>query len=145
MLITCLAIAACGSPIAPDTSFRVIGHGGGFNAAATTGVVNDAAAWTAFIRDSGLRAPSFNPDDPIPAVDFSSETAVALALGQRPTGGYQIRVERVSREGSTLLVQASELVPCAGPTVITYPLTVIAVPKFTGSVSPTFTRVPCQS
>lgn len=145
MLITCVAIAGCGaSPTAPDTTFRLIAHGGDFGTAATTRIINDAATWTAFIQDAGLRAPSFKPDDAIPAVNFSSETTVALSLGQRPTGGYQIRVDRVTRDDSTLRVQASELVPCVGPAIITHPLTVIAVPKFNGGVDVSFTRVPCQ-
>jgi protease stability complex PrcB-like protein len=144
MLISCLTITGCGaSPTAPDTTFRLIAHGGDLGVEATTRIINDAATWSAFIQDAGLRAPSFKPDDAIPAVNFSSETTVALSLGQRPTGGYQIRVERVTRDGSTLLVHASELVPCVGPAVITHPLTVIAVPKFNGRVDASFTRVPC--
>jgi hypothetical protein len=145
MLISCMAIAGCGaSPTAPDSTFRLIAHGGDLGVETTTRIINDAATWSAFIQDAGLRAPSFKPDDPIPAVNFSSETTVALSLGQRPTGGYQLRVDSVTRDGSTLRVRATELVPCVGPAVITHPLTVIAVPKFNGGVDVSFARVPCQ-
>jgi hypothetical protein len=135
VIAVCFLLPACAaSPTAPDISFRLIGHGGiptDMRPGEPSGVViRESGAWSDFVRRSGLRAPSFNPDDPIPSINFSSEMALALLLGQRPTTGYQIRIGRITqRDSDTLVVAAVEIVPCAGATVITYPLTAFAVPR----------------
>jgi hypothetical protein len=146
LISVCFLMPACGaSPTAPDISFRLIGHGGipaDLRPGEPSGVViRDSGAWSDFVRRSGLRAPSFDPDDPISSIDFSSEMALALLLGQRPTTGYQVRIARMTQRGSdTLVVAAVEIAPCVGATVITYPLTAFAVPRRDGRVTVEWSR-----
>ncbi len=103
-------VSACAgsNPLQPDVPFRAIGVGGKQSASSGVLVIRTAAEWEPFLRETSLRAPSGNPDDPLPAVDFSSEMVVALFLGQRPTTGYRISVDRVTREGSGLQIAAVE-------------------------------------
>jgi hypothetical protein len=134
-LCGCLALSACGrSPAAPDTPFTLIGLGGLATSltAPEVLVISDAREWSDFVRRSGLRAPSGRPEDPLPPIDFSSQMAVAVALGQRPSTAYALEIDRVEQSGSGLIVHGTEVIRCVGLTVLTYPLTAIAVPK-TGS------------
>jgi hypothetical protein len=135
----CLLLGACGeSPLAPDTPFRLIGHsdfGGLRIVEPTVRVIRASTEWDDFVRQAGLRAPSGRPEDPIPNVRFPREMAVALALGARPTSGYHVRVDRVSRERSRLAVHATEEISCGVVLqVVTYPMTVIAVPSTNAAV-----------
>jgi hypothetical protein len=147
-LAAALALAGCGASVtAPDanTSYRVIAHGSGFPTFNGVATINNAAAWTQFIQQFELRAPSNQPEDSIPPINFATETAVALSPGQRPTGGYRLEVERVEQNANGIVVSAREVVPCVGTTVLTHPLTVIAVPKFSGgTIGVNWARVPCQ-
>jgi hypothetical protein len=139
-----LGIAACGaSPVAPDLTFRPIAQGSTVITLPGTRVFVDASACNAFVTQTGLRAVSNNPDEPIPAVDFATETVVVLMLGQRPTSGYAIEVQRVFNNGSAVVVEAREIRPCLGATVLTYPLLAIAVPgRRGGDVRVDWTVVP---
>lgn len=65
-------------------------------------------------------------------------TYVLLALGERRTGGYDIKVlgtqEKKDPSGSFILVQAKEIRPAPGSMVIqviTYPTAVYKIPKTT--------------
>ncbi len=65
-----------------------------------------------------------------PAIDFTTESAVFLFGGARPTGGYSIDVRGVSVENGTLIVDGGVQSPPAGSMTtqsITYPTMVIAV------------------
>ena len=133
-VIAVACVAACGaSPTAPEIASRLIGHGGApvemRRGEPSAVVIRDAGSWSDFVKQSALRAPSGRPEDPIPAISFSSEMAVALLLGQRPTSGYFARVSRLTANGDTLVVSAVEVVPCVGATVITHPLSAFAVPR----------------
>ena len=72
-----------------------------------------------------------------PAVDFRSETVVAIFAGQKPTGGYSVRVEKVTDEStagqpSRATVHHQVIAPPAGAMliqVLTYPYVVIRVSK----------------
>lgn len=151
-VLTCFVLTACAAnPVAPDLSFRVIGQAA-FPAAtdlrgAEPGVVaiRDAGAWTDFVQRSGLRAPSGRPEDPIPSIDFSSETAVVLLLGARPTSGYSVRVDKVSQRGSTVVVSAAEVVSCATILpVVTYPIAAIAVTRTNRTIVVEWSRESCR-
>ncbi|MGV7643070.1 protease complex subunit PrcB family protein, partial [Mycobacterium kansasii] len=39
-----------------------------------------------------------------PAVDFSKNMVVAVFLGSRPSGGYQVQITGVRTQGTTLIV-----------------------------------------
>lgn len=134
------------NPIAPEIPSRVIGYGAYTVSSPGVTTVRTSGPWQDFIRETGLRAPSGRPDDPIPAVDFSSEMAVGAFLGARPSSAHRIRVDRVVKDSRTLTVYATEEIGCVGLTVITYPLTVVAVPQSSDTVSVVWTtaRLPCQ-
>jgi hypothetical protein len=139
-LAVLLVVAACGAnnPIQPDVPFRVIGVAdlpGMPVLSPSVTAIRSSGEWEAFVQQSGLRAPSGNPADPLPVINFSSEMAIIIQLGTRPTTGFRIDVQRVAREGSELVVHVTEMPPCVGATVITYPLAVIAVPRATGGIS----------
>jgi hypothetical protein len=65
-----------------------------------------------------------------PAVDFTRDVVIAVAAGQRPTGGHAIAVERVARAGKSMTVQVVETVPgpgCWTTQQITQPVDVVVV------------------
>jgi hypothetical protein len=65
-----------------------------------------------------------------PAVDFSRDVVIAVAAGQRPTGGHAIAVERVARAGKSMTVDVVETVPgpgCWTTQQITPPVVVVVV------------------
>jgi hypothetical protein len=72
-------------------------------------VIRDANTWAEFWSELGT---GDRPD-----VDFTKAVVVAVAAGQRPTGGYEIAVERVGQADGELTVQVLETSP--GPNCIT--------------------------
>jgi hypothetical protein len=148
--MTALAIAvalltsACGSPTAPEIAFRLIGHGGIPPEMRTPEpgvvVIQQAAEWSDFIKRSGLRAPSGDPRDPIPSINFSSEMAVALLLGTRPTTGYHARIAQIAVRGEALVISAVEVIPCVGATIITYPSSAFAIARSNRRVTVEWSR-----
>ena len=72
-----------------------------------------------------------------PEVDFGSSMVVVAAMGSRPTGGYDIEVESVHREGETLYVVVRETSPgegCGVTQAFTAPTTAVRVPRVPGDV-----------
>jgi PrcB C-terminal len=65
-----------------------------------------------------------------PTVDFSRDVVIAVAAGQRMTGGHSIAVERVTRTGDGLAVEVVETVPgpgCITTQALTQPVDVVVV------------------
>ena len=65
-----------------------------------------------------------------PVVDFSRDVVIAVAAGQRQTGGYAIAVNRVARAGKAMTVEVVETVPgpgCWTTQQITQPVDVVVV------------------
>jgi hypothetical protein len=65
-----------------------------------------------------------------PTVDFSRDVVIAVAAGQRMTGGHSIAVERVTRTGVGLAVEVVETVPgpgCVTTQALTQPVDVVVV------------------
>src|SRR5438093_4348827 len=57
-----------------------------------------------------------------------ARTAVIASLGEKPTGGYGIHIERVSLQGNMLAVHARVTEPAKGSIVtqaLTYPIDVV--------------------
>jgi hypothetical protein len=87
-------------------------------------VIRDANAWAAFWSELGVGER--------PSVDFSRDVVVAVAAGQRSTGGYEIAVDRVSNNNGELTVEVIETVPgpnCMTTASLTQPVDVIVVPS----------------
>ena len=73
-----------------------------------------------------------------PVVDFSRDVVIAVAAGQRQTGGYAIAVDRVARAGKSMTVEVVETVPgpgCWTTQQITQPVDVVVV---AAAEAPTF-------
>jgi hypothetical protein len=97
-------------------------------------VARDRAAWEAAWQSlhRGLAA------GPAPAVDFGRDMVALVALGDRPTGGYAVRIEGTSvAPDGALLVHVVRTRP--GPTCMltqatTSPVDVARVPRAAGAV-----------
>jgi hypothetical protein len=66
-----------------------------------------------------------------PTIDFSRSTVILVALGSRPSAGYDITVSRVARDAGVLYVQVTSTSPgdrCAVTMAITRPVDVVVVP-----------------
>jgi len=89
-------------------------------------VIRDANAWANFWSELGV---GDRPD-----VDFTQNVVVAVAAGQRPTGGYEIAVERVARANGELTVEVVETTPgpnCVTAGSLTQPVDVVVIPEVT--------------
>lgn len=80
------------------------------------------------------------PIPPVPSVTFTGNTAVTIFMGQRPTGGYGIRVVSAQASGDTLTITAELASPPPGA-ITTQALT---SPWVLLQVSGAFTRVIVQ-
>jgi hypothetical protein len=86
-------------------------------------VIRDANAWAEFWSELGV--------GDRPAVDFSRDLVVAVSAGQRPTGGYEIAISRVSQSDGQLTIEVLETAPgpnCTTTSALTQPVDVVVVP-----------------
>jgi hypothetical protein len=86
-------------------------------------VIRDANAWDQFWSELGVGNR--------PSVDFNHDVVVAVAAGQRPTGGYEILVDRVTQSDGQLTVEVLERTPgpnCITTASLTQPVDVVVVP-----------------
>lgn len=86
-------------------------------------VIRDANGWDQFWSELAV---GDRPD-----VDFSRDVVVAVAAGQRSTGGYEIAVDRVTQVDGQLQVEVVERTPgpnCMTTTSLTQPVDVVVVP-----------------
>jgi hypothetical protein len=85
-----------------------------------------------------------------PSVDFSRDVVIAVAAGQRTTGGHTIAVERVVRDGAGLAVNVVETQPgpgCQTTQQLTQPVDIVVVAAAdarTWSFSDQTRTQPCQ-
>ena len=84
-----------------------------------------------------------------PALDFTRETAIAVFMGERPTGGYAIHVDSVTRSDGELLVAVVLQAPgseCMTTQAFTQPYEMVSVP--TGPIRADFSTrqvlTPCE-
>jgi len=98
-------------------------------------VVSDSEAWSAmWARLNAGR----QPDPPLPAVDFPTERVILVALGQRNSGGYDIRVDSVVHfeRGSVTYVTATAPGRRCGVTgALTQPVDVVRLTRVAGPVA----------
>jgi protease stability complex PrcB-like protein len=86
-------------------------------------VIRDANAWAEFWSELGV--------GDRPEVDFSQNVVVAVAAGQRPSGGYEIAVERIRQANGELTVDVVETAPgpnCMATGSSTQPVDIVVVP-----------------
>ena len=71
-------------------------------------------------------------EGPAPPIDFERESVLIIFGGQRPTGGYKISPQSITREGEKLVVVAPIVPPAKGSMtiqVLTAPYVVLAIEK----------------
>ena len=67
-----------------------------------------------------------------PPIDFKKEGAIIITAGRKPTAGYSIKVNGITKVKGALVVDAEVVSPPAGSfnaEVLTSPYVVVAVPK----------------
>jgi hypothetical protein len=93
-------------------------------------VVNSEQEWKALWKIHAA-------DKPLPAIDFSTTSVIAVFLGSRPTGGYRVAVTAVDQQGDTIVVSWRETRPPAGlivTQVLTFPYHIVSIAKTTAAV-----------
>jgi PrcB C-terminal len=86
-------------------------------------VIQDANAWAQFWSELGVGNR--------PAVDFSRDVVIAVAAGERSTGGNEIAVTQVSQSNGELTAEVQEIVPgpnCITTSALIQPVDVVVVP-----------------
>ena len=92
-------------------------------------VITTQAAWQQFWTE---RFAAQQPMPPLPVIDFATEVIVAVTGGQKPTGGFAIRVESVTERGGELEALVVDTAPgaaCGVTLAVTFPFDVIRVPR----------------
>jgi hypothetical protein len=87
-------------------------------------VIRDANTWSEFWSELGV---GDRPD-----VDFTKNVVVAVAAGERPTGGYEIAVDRVLQANGELTVEVVETAPgpnCVSTGSPTQPVDLVVLPS----------------
>ncbi len=133
-LLTLLLASACHAPQAssqiafePQVTGQI-----GFALEAKNLVARSAEEWRAICRPN---APGISVE--LEKFDWSKRMLIAVALGSRPSGGYAIQIDRVSKEGSHWVVHARETRPAKGSmqtAMLTSPFDCVSTPRFEGKV-----------
>jgi hypothetical protein len=85
-------------------------------------------AWEAQWRRLTARQ---GPPSSLPAVDFSRHMVLLAAMGQRPTGGYQVVIDRVLEQPDALEAHVRHISPgprCGTTAALTQPADVVIIP-----------------
>jgi protease stability complex PrcB-like protein len=85
-------------------------------------VIQDANAWAEFWSELGVGNR--------PAVDFTRDVVIAVAAGERPSGGHEIAVSKVTQENGELTAEIVETVPgpnCLTTSALVQPVDVVVV------------------
>lgn len=103
-LLIVLAMLAGGGLMAAS-SFTTVAEGQGSGIEDSRQVaVTTAAEWKALWAEHA-------PGRPMPKVDFGRSMVLGVFLGTRNTGGFEVRITGVRREGGSLLVTWQESIP----------------------------------
>lgn len=97
-------------------------------------VIRDAPAWETFWQ--GIVA-NIAPRPAAPAIDFGRHLVFAAAMGQRPSGGYTIRIDSVFVSQGTVyaVVRATSPGPACGvAAVLTAPVAAVLIDRVDGPV-----------
>jgi hypothetical protein len=86
-------------------------------------VIRDPATWSRFWSELGAGVQ--------PQMDFGRDLVIAVASGERSSGGHDIIVQRVARSGGELRIEVLETAPgpsCLTSAALTQPVDVVVVP-----------------
>ncbi|WP_161603761.1 protease complex subunit PrcB family protein [Noviherbaspirillum massiliense] len=94
-----------------------------------THVVRDANSWeTLWLEHKKNEV----PPSPHPLIDFSRETILAVFLGVRQTGCYDVKIRRIYAEDETVFVEYEEIRPGPGAIctqALSAPAHIVAIPR----------------
>jgi uncharacterized protein (DUF885 family) len=79
---------------------------------------------------------------PRPEINFDTRAVVVVYQGQKPTGGYQIEIEEIRRDGTVLAMSVRERRPAFGDVttqVVTSPFAAVSIPRPPQGASATLT------
>ncbi len=110
----------------PSTAVLVHGYDSGLGDSARL-VISDAQTWAIIWAQLTARS---QPQPPLPTVDFGTERLLLAALGQRNTGGYDIRIDSLVRfeHGSVAYVTRRAPGPsCFTTQALTHPVEIVRV------------------
>jgi hypothetical protein len=96
---------------------------------------SNQADWQAYWRRIHAAAGTLPP---IIDVDFKTSDVVALSLGRKPTGGYNVRVSGIASSAAGTSVSITETSPgakCIVTDALTNPYYIVRTPKLTEPVS----------
>lgn len=116
-----------------ETIIRTEGHGSAINDPGQIIVANETEwkeLWTK-LHNGMTSIP------PVPAVDFSTSTVIALFQGVQLSGGYDIGVTHITENEKGMNVSFQETVPgtdCPTTATITSPCHIVKIAKKTGAV-----------
>ena len=112
-----LLVAGCAAAPSYDLSLTRLGTGpraleisSGFTAPANI-VIRDQAEWESLWNTIYA---NMSPRPPVPVVDFTRSLIVGRAMGSKPTGGFDVLVSGLIRQGREYVVQIREIQPGAG-------------------------------
>jgi hypothetical protein len=77
------------------------------------------------------------PGQPVPSVDFSKSMVVGVFAGSRATGGYQVAITTIERDGASLVVTWRESQPGRRDIVtqmLTFPHHLVRLERVDGTV-----------
>ena len=144
--IVCLALAvpAADAAVRQTVPFRTVVRSAGATAAATERTVRAIRTDRAWRREWAQLHAGTDPRPPRPRVDFARHMLILVAMGRRPTTGYDIAVTSVARRGGRWRVRVDEREPGAGCTTgqaISAPFQVVRVRRASGGVRAVRRRV----
>lgn len=91
----------------------------------------DEAEWPPEIRDWVEARTQGRREQWSGSMDFGNATWILLYAGEQPSGGYAVKVDRVSRADEKVWVDARVLAPVGGADdVLTYPMAVLRIPRY---------------
>jgi hypothetical protein len=100
-------------------------------------VIRDRAAWEAAWRTLHGAETADETVPAAPQIDFTRDMVIVVALGSRPSGGFTVKVDELTREGSGAVVRYTATEPGAGcmtTQALTSPVDVVRVPRVAGAV-----------
>ncbi|MBF2053670.1 MAG: protease complex subunit PrcB family protein [Candidatus Sericytochromatia bacterium] len=98
-------MAAGSSNTGSSVSFESLSNRNSRRMSAGTEVVQSAEAWAT------LWSAHNGSSEEQPEVDFSRQSVLAVFAGEKPTGGYSIRITGIQQQGRSLVVSYSEASP----------------------------------
>lgn len=130
LLIGLLALSGCTTPVGKDLTFSVLGHG----TQSSFTVEQNKVFRTQSEFETFWKANSSQTTlGEIGSVNYGRETLILLALGEKNTGGYDIRVDRVTLAGNMVQVHYTKIAPAPNSyndQVLTQPYVLIKLSRF---------------